>query len=209
MIGLKVCLLHILFIFNTSTFIKYPHQFIYSKHLFNKIFILLHFFIISFALLSRTLSLTASLSHRPNTTQNHQHPTTINNQSTPTINPLSHHQWDQPPSSTHPATIIKQPASIINPPNHHHQATSLQKPKPKEILNWPNQPKHLKPYSTQIPETPFNPNIYEISKPTDQTKNKKGSKPTGSATRDQRGFGEKQRETRFNLRNKGFEKQRL
>ena len=67
----------------------------------------------------------------------------------------------------------------------------------------------MESHSTQIPKTSFNPNIYEISKPTDQTKNKKGSKPTGLATRDQKGFGEKQRETRFNLRNKGFEKQRL
>ena len=161
MIGLKVCLLHILFIFNTSTFIKYPHQFIYSKHLFNKIFILLHFFIISFALLSRTLSLTASLSHRPNTTQNHQHPTTINNQSTPTINPLSHHQWDQPPSSTHPATIIK----------HYHQATSLhhQPTKPPSSSNQPPKTqtqRNLKlAKSTQTPKTLFNPNTWNPIQP--------------------------------------------
>ena len=32
-----------LFLFYTITFTKYPHQFIYSKHLFNKIFILLYF----------------------------------------------------------------------------------------------------------------------------------------------------------------------
>ena len=37
---------------------KHPHQFIYFTHLFNKIFILLQFFII--------LSLTTSLFHRPN-----------------------------------------------------------------------------------------------------------------------------------------------
>ena len=41
----------------TSTFTKYSYQFIYSTHLFNKIFIILQFFII--------YSLTASLSHRP------------------------------------------------------------------------------------------------------------------------------------------------
>ena len=46
------------FLFYTSIFTKHSHQFIYSTHLFNKIFILLQFFII--------LSLTTSLSHRPN-----------------------------------------------------------------------------------------------------------------------------------------------
>ena len=46
-----------LFLFYTSTFIKYPRQFIYSTHLFNKIFIILQFFII--------YSLTVPLSHRP------------------------------------------------------------------------------------------------------------------------------------------------
>ena len=42
------CKRNILFLFYTPTFIKHSHQFIYSKHLFNKIFILLHFFSISF-----------------------------------------------------------------------------------------------------------------------------------------------------------------
>ena len=35
------------FLFYTSTFTKHPHQFIYSTHLFNKIFILLHFLLFS------------------------------------------------------------------------------------------------------------------------------------------------------------------
>ena len=38
---------NLLFLFYTITFIKYPHQFIYFTRYFNKIFILLHFFIIS------------------------------------------------------------------------------------------------------------------------------------------------------------------
>ena len=36
----------LLFLFYTLIFIKYPHQFIYSTHLFNKIFIIFPFFII-------------------------------------------------------------------------------------------------------------------------------------------------------------------
>ena len=51
---------NLLFLFYTSTFTKHPHQFIYSPHLFNKIFIILQFFIIH--------SLTAPLSHRPTAT---------------------------------------------------------------------------------------------------------------------------------------------
>ena len=49
------------FLFYTPIFTKHPHQSIYSTHLFNKIFILLQFFIIS--------SLTTHLSHIPNTTK--------------------------------------------------------------------------------------------------------------------------------------------
>ena len=50
-----------LFLFYTLIFTKHPYQSIYSIHLFNKIFILLQFCIISL--------LTTSLSHIPNTTQ--------------------------------------------------------------------------------------------------------------------------------------------
>ena len=46
-----------LFLFYTSIFTKHPHQFIYSTHLFNKIFILLHFFYYSHSwVLSLSLS---------------------------------------------------------------------------------------------------------------------------------------------------------
>ena len=47
---------NLFFLFYTSTFTKHLHQFIYSTHLFNKIFILFTFFIISFPLLSGTNS---------------------------------------------------------------------------------------------------------------------------------------------------------
>ena len=49
---------NLLFLFYTTTFTKHPHQIIYSTNLFNKIFILLHFFIISFNLLSLSLPIT-------------------------------------------------------------------------------------------------------------------------------------------------------
>ena len=52
---------NLLFLYYTPIFTKHPRYPIYSAHLFNKIFILLQFFIIS--------SLTAPLSHMPNTTQ--------------------------------------------------------------------------------------------------------------------------------------------
>ena len=54
------------FLFYTSIFTKHSHQFIYFTHLFNKIFILLQFFIIPF--------LTAPLSLRPTTTNDHSTP---------------------------------------------------------------------------------------------------------------------------------------
>ena len=53
------------FLFYTPIFIKNLNQFIYFIHLFIKIFIILPFFII--------LSLTAPLSHRPNTLSQTQH----------------------------------------------------------------------------------------------------------------------------------------
>ena len=59
---------------------KQQHQFIYSTHLFNKIFILLQFFIIfsPSPLLShrpnpKPISLTTSLSHRPNPPLSHSY----------------------------------------------------------------------------------------------------------------------------------------
>ena len=82
------------FLFYTSTFTKHPHQFIYFTHLFNKIFILSTFFIISFPFISETNSQTRLLrratptpsqppfnkirraTHTPTPIiqQNHQHP---------------------------------------------------------------------------------------------------------------------------------------
>ena len=60
------------FLFYTPIFTKHPHQFIYSTHLFNKIFILLQFFIILSltASLSQTQSASLSFSHQPNNNYN-------------------------------------------------------------------------------------------------------------------------------------------
>ena len=64
---------NLFFLFYTSTFTKYLHQFIYFTHLFNKIFILLHFYY--FLTHGLSLSLSLSLSLKPN--HYHHHPTTI------------------------------------------------------------------------------------------------------------------------------------
>ena len=61
---------NLLFLFYTSTFTKHLHQFIYSTHLFNKIFNLFTFFIISFPLLSPLWNPLID----PTQTQNHPHP---------------------------------------------------------------------------------------------------------------------------------------
>ena len=56
---------NLLFLFYTITYIKHPHQFFYFTRYFNKIFILLHFFIISLnypCLRTHALSLSLSLS---------------------------------------------------------------------------------------------------------------------------------------------------
>ena len=58
------------FLFYTFTFTKHPHQFIYSTHLFNKIFILFTFFIISFPLLSGTNSPPCLLHPHPHLASN-------------------------------------------------------------------------------------------------------------------------------------------
>ena len=78
---------NLLFLFYTSTFTK-PHHFIYSIHLFNKIFIFLQFFIIP--------SLTAPLSHRSTI---HHYQRLLHTQ--PPSSPSSHHHH-------HPTSIIKE-----------------------------------------------------------------------------------------------------
>ena len=90
------CTKNLLFLFYTLFFTKHPYQSIYFTHLFNKIFIFLHY----------------HLSHRPNTTQQ---TTIINPPNLPAsiINPLNHH---------HQATSLHhQPTQIPIQPNHLHR----------------------------------------------------------------------------------------
>ena len=103
-----------LFLFYTITFTKYPHRFIYSKHLFNKIFILLYFLLFpSHSSLEPSHSLPLSLTGpiQPKITKI-QPPSMIN------LQPPSTHTYHQPtqPPSMRSITIfnppfIKQPSS--------------------------------------------------------------------------------------------------
>ena len=92
------------FLFYTSTFTKDPHQFIYSTHLFNKIFILFTFFIISFPL-EQTHKLVFSVKPHPHTT-NHPSTKSFNKirRATPTPS-----QPPSSPSSYKPNTNPKSP----------------------------------------------------------------------------------------------------
>ena len=83
----------LLFLLYTLIFTKYSHQFIYSTHLFNKIFILLQFFIIP--------SLTASLSF-----------------TYPIQNPFNHLSPSPPLSLTNLIRLSYQPNNNYNPPFH-------------------------------------------------------------------------------------------
>ena len=62
---------NLFFLFYTSTFTKYLHQFIYFTHLFNKIFILLHFYYFLTHGLSLSLSLSLSQTQPPSSSPNH------------------------------------------------------------------------------------------------------------------------------------------
>ena len=103
------CTKKLLFLFYTPIFTKHPHQSIYSKHLFNKIFILLQFFIIS--------SLTTPLSYRPNTTNDHPYPATIITHLTTIIKESQPIQSSQINTSTRKPT--DQTMRNIGKPNHH------------------------------------------------------------------------------------------
>ena len=96
---------NLLFLFYTSTFTKHPHQFIYSTHLFNKIFILFTFFSISFPLLSGTNSQTRllrraipTLNQPPFSKIRRGTPTPILQQNHP--HPASHHLLRQATNPT-------------------------------------------------------------------------------------------------------------
>ena len=105
---MQICLLFctkkkLLFLFYTLIFTKHSHQFIYSTHLFNKIFIFLPFFII--------LSLTAFLSQtqiESTETQTHL----PQNNSFSLIDPNHHH--------TNLKILPQNNFLSLTEPNHHH-----------------------------------------------------------------------------------------
>ena len=134
-----------------STFTKHSYQFIYSKYLFVKIFILLHFLLFP---LHSSLEPSHSLllSHIPNTTQNHQQPATIIDQ----WSIHAHHQPTQPQSMRW--------TTIINPPIHYHQAPSSSNLSPKTQIQRNLKPAkstqiHMESHSTQIHMKSQNPLI--------------------------------------------------
>ena len=88
---------NLLFLFYTSTFTKHPHQFIYSTHLFIKIFIILLIFIIH--------SLTAPLSHRPTTTITTQPPSPPSSKTKQKSNQPIH--ADQPTHTDQPTRKVR------------------------------------------------------------------------------------------------------
>ena len=132
------------FLFYTSTFTKHLHQFIYSTHLFNKIFIILLIFIIH--------SLTVPLSHRPTTTITMQPPSPPSSetkeksdQPTHTDQPTRKIRFNIRSTNTNQPTQRKINAdqnAIVSMPPHIHASTHTQ-------IN--QQPK-----STQIKQTHIN-----------------------------------------------------
>ena len=129
-------------------FTKHSHQFIYSTHFFNKIFIFSHY----------------HLSHKPNTTHSHHHPTTQPPPSSHTITQPPSHSTKLPsmkfPYPFNQATINQPPKnqiqrSIINLPNHHHQATQQKSKDPITII---------KPPSSTYPNPKIQKPIYQNPK---------------------------------------------
>ena len=107
---------NLLFLFYTRIFTKHLFQFIYSTHLFNKIFIILQFFIIHF--------LTAPLSHRPTV---HHYQWSIHTQPpSPPSSPPNQHRQEKPTYSIRNSFNLK---PINHPPN----------PKPSQVKSSPTQ----------------------------------------------------------------------
>ena len=104
---------NLLFLFYTSTFTKYLYQFIYSIHLFNKIFIILLIFIIH--------SLTIPLSHKPTATIT----TTITTQ--PPLPPSSEtkEKLDQPTHTDQPTYRSTHTKNQIQHQINQHRSTHM------------------------------------------------------------------------------------
>ena len=158
------------FLFYTSIFTKHSHQFIYSTHLFNKIFILLQFFIIP--------SLTAPLSLRPTTTNDHStpnhhhhHPISIIKENQPTKQETQDRHGKPQRKTLKNQTKITEPRRERErergresftvklkptPPLHHHNRPMLpttkskpsQKPKSKHKPPWDLYPSNPRPMTS-------------------------------------------------------------
>ena len=146
---------NLLFLFYTSIFTKHPHQFIYSTHLFNKIFIILLIFIIH--------SLTVLLSHRLTatitttiTTQPPSPPSLETNeksdQSTHTqINPINPDLHASTPPRLHTYPDQRRSTQTSTPPNLHastHTQISADQPRPPRLHTYTNQPDQPRPTAT-------------------------------------------------------------
>ena len=137
---------NLLFLVYTSTFTKHLHQFIYSTHLFNKIFIILLIFIIH--------SLTVPLSHRPTTTITTQPPSPHIPRSAP-INP-DLHASTPPPLHTYPDQPDQpRPIATITINNHQPSTRSTQTHIPRSTRSNHTQI-NPQPKSTQTKQTHTN-----------------------------------------------------
>ena len=142
---------NLLFLFYTSTFTKHPHQFIYSPHLFNKIFIILQFFIIH--------SLTAPLSHRPTATI-----TTIIRNQKPLNQKSISRQANQNSIRTHPISIQKSKKNQHQINQHRSTHTKKNQRRSKHHRLHASTPPRLHTYLDQ-PTTQINPNQANPHKP--------------------------------------------
>ena len=98
------------FLFYTSTFTKDPYQFIYSTHLFNKIFIIFTFFLLFRFLWNKLTNSSSPSSHT------HTQPTTLQqNPSTKSVEPHPH------PASHR---LLRQATDPTQTQNHPHPATN-------------------------------------------------------------------------------------
>ena len=124
-----------------STFTKHQHQFIYSTHLFNKIFIILLIFIVH--------SLTVPLSHKPTDPQP---------PSPPPSPPSHHHHHHQKPKKNHinphiPINPREKSDSTSNQPipinPHKEKSTPIKTPSSPCLHTYPDQPRPSKPTQTK------------------------------------------------------------
>ena len=134
------------FLFYIFIFTKHPHQFIYSTHLFNKIFIFLQFFIIP--------SLTAPLSYRPTV---HHYQRSLHTQP-PSSPPNQHHQG----KPTHLILNPFNPKPINHPPN---LKPSQAKSSPTQLVARSSKPTNEPKKTSRSRSKPTDPHPQSTKKP--------------------------------------------